>query len=301
MRNHSISTLGIQCPNHFQQLDRAGVGGGTSRLQVSIFRYATVALRAQRPEAHLLLRGGCGGSLRGARGIAESLALQVSWEASPGSNFLSGVWLLNPLISQLSVAKLHVSPQGRGLLRKQQPLDSGEAHPGASSFHPTKERATAPTSAKPGSTVSEGTSQSDDASQERWTLFSLGRKSSPHLLQLTDSSKVSHCQTRKHSLSLKSHCKPRLHSLAFFLGYRNCHKVETHDNSTIFPYWLGACPFRSNPDWLVTQWSISKTIAYIKLYYIAWQDKWWAIFVWVGTLERELKGSLDEANMSFTF
>ena len=168
-------------------------------------------------------------------------------------------------------------------------------------FTPGRTRATAPTSAKPGSTVSEGTSQSDGASQERWTLFSLGRKSSPHLLQLTDSSKASHCQTRKHSLSLKSHCKPRLHSLAFFLGYRNCHKVETHDNSTIFPYWLGACPFRSNPDWLVTQWSISKTIAYIKLYYIAWQDKWWAIFVWVGTLERELKGSLDEANMSFTF
>ena len=51
------------------------MGGGTSRLQGSIFRYATVALRAQRPEAHLLLRGGCGGSLRGARGTAESLAL----------------------------------------------------------------------------------------------------------------------------------------------------------------------------------------------------------------------------------
>ena len=47
----------------------------TSRLQVNIFRYAIVALRAQGPEAHLSLRGGYGGSLRGARGPAESLAL----------------------------------------------------------------------------------------------------------------------------------------------------------------------------------------------------------------------------------
>lgn len=38
----------------------------TSRLQVNILRYATVALRAQEAEAHLLLRGGYGGSLRGA-------------------------------------------------------------------------------------------------------------------------------------------------------------------------------------------------------------------------------------------
>lgn len=83
-------------------------------------------------------------------------------------------------------------------------------------FTPRRTRVTVPTSAKLGSMVSEGTSQSDGASQERWTLFLLGRKSSPHLLQLTDSSKASHCQTRKHSLSLKSHCKPRLHSLASF-------------------------------------------------------------------------------------
>lgn len=48
----------------------------TSRLQDDILRYATVALGAQEAEAHLLLRGGYGGSLRGARGTAESLALR---------------------------------------------------------------------------------------------------------------------------------------------------------------------------------------------------------------------------------
>ena len=51
----------MQCANHIQQLDLAGEEGvRTSRLQVNIFRYAIVALRAQGPEAHLSLRGGYG-------------------------------------------------------------------------------------------------------------------------------------------------------------------------------------------------------------------------------------------------
>ena len=107
-------------------------------------------------------------------------------------------------------------PREEGFLESSSPWTVARHTVEQAPFTPGRTRATAPTSAKPGSTVSEGTSQSDGASQERWTLFSLGRKSSPHLLQLTDSSKASHCQTRKHSLSLKSHCKPRLHSLASF-------------------------------------------------------------------------------------
>lgn len=73
-------------------------------------------------------------------------------------------------------------PGEEGFL-SQPPLNSCEHHLD-SSFHPRRTRVTVPASAKLGSMVSEGTSQTT-VLLKRWTLFLLGRKSSPHLLQLT--------------------------------------------------------------------------------------------------------------------
>lgn len=74
LRNDSISTLGIQCANHIQQLDLAGGGVRTSGgFRLIFLEYATVALRAEA-EAHLLLRRGMEVLL----GTAESLHYVIS-------------------------------------------------------------------------------------------------------------------------------------------------------------------------------------------------------------------------------
>lgn len=149
----------------------------------------------------------------------------ISLEASSGYKFPCGVWLRNPLISQLWDGQLPVLPQGRELLfRKKQLLNSYSVHLEASLFHSKKDQSKCRTSAELASLKSEGR-----CFLREMNAFLMWQKVKPlpaSITKVTDSYRTSHYQPRKHPVSSPSHCKSRHHSFASFWVTRTVTKLR---------------------------------------------------------------------------
>ena len=92
----------MQCANHIQQLDLAGEEGWEHQGFKLIFLGMQLWPCGHRDQKLIFHWGeGMEVFLGVPEGQLSPLHYMISWEASPGYNFLSGVWLLNGLISQL--------------------------------------------------------------------------------------------------------------------------------------------------------------------------------------------------------